>query len=91
MHYWDDGWNWYWMVPMMVVWIALIAVVVWGVVRIVGAASSRATPQGAEGVESRPERPQDILDRRLASGEIDIEEHRRLREALARSEDEPRH
>jgi putative membrane protein len=59
---------------MALFWIVLLGLIVWGV----GALLPR-TPYGQGG---RPERPEEILDRRFALGEIDIEQYRRARENL---------
>jgi len=32
--YWHDGWDWFWMVPMMLVWIVLVGAVVYAAVRL---------------------------------------------------------
>jgi putative membrane protein len=71
----DIGWGW-WLV-MSLGMIAFWALVVYGVVLLVGA-GRRAR------IEQRPsaERPDDILGRRLAEGEISIEEYERLHHAL---------
>jgi putative membrane protein len=57
-------WSW-WMMLMPLLWLALIAVAVWVVVRII-----RSTDAGSS---ARPpeETPLEILDRRYARGEID--------------------
>ena len=35
MHgYGYDGWDWFWMVPMMILWIAALGIVIYGAVRI---------------------------------------------------------
>ena len=35
MHgYGNDGWDWYWMVPMMVSWIVVVGIVIYGAVRL---------------------------------------------------------
>lgn len=60
---------------MALFWIALLALIVWGV----GALLPR-TPADRSG---RPEQPEEILDRRFALGEIDTEQYRRAREDLA--------
>lgn len=69
-------------VLMSVVWVALIAVVVWAVASLV----SHAGRGGREQV-SLAERPEEILDRRFASGEIDAAtydaQRTKLREAHA--------
>jgi putative membrane protein len=60
--YGAGGW---WMMLMPLLWIALVAVVVWAVVRLI-------RPAGDAGrAEARRETPLEILDRRYAQGEID--------------------
>ena len=69
------GYGW---IFMLVFWVLLITVVVWVVTWLV--------PGSARGAGDRQqdvhETPLEILDRRLASGEIDIEEYVRVREQL---------
>jgi putative membrane protein len=55
------GW---WMMLMPLLWIALIAVIVWAAVRLI-------QPGGGGRAEARRETPLEILDRRYAQGEID--------------------
>ena len=64
---------------MSLFWIALLAVVVWAVVRIVPSRSGE--PQSVSS-SSMPEEPLEILDRRLASGEIDVKTYDELRSKL---------
>jgi putative membrane protein len=77
-----DGWGyggmgaWGW-VSMMVLWVALIVLAVWLVAQLF----PRRDDPGRQ-IE-RPERPEEILDRRLASGEIDTETYNQLRAALS--------
>ena len=61
---------------MMFAWVALIAVVVWAI--------SRLFPTRADGNSGKQvaETADEILDRRLARGEIDTDEYARLRDAL---------
>ena len=67
---WGDwGVHWGWMV---LVWVVVIGVVVWAVVRI-----TVTTPR-------RGDTAQDILDERYARGEIDDEEYERRRRSLMR-------
>lgn len=85
MHWWFDGWSWFWMAPMMVFWLLLLGVAVWAIARLVGSAErddrrwDLTRPQ-----KTHEGHPRDILDRRLASGEIDREEYERLREVIDR-------
>ena len=67
-HTMDAGW---W-VLMSVLWVALIALVVWAVIRLFPGRDSRAESDDAK----------QILDRRLASGEIDTRTYDELRGRL---------
>lgn len=60
---WDGGMGAAGWLLMTVFWVALLAVIVWAVIAVV--------PPRRVGSEGPPERPEDILDRRLAVGEID--------------------
>jgi putative membrane protein len=55
-------------------WIVLIGVVVWAAVSLL---------PGSRGTRRGPETPQEILDRRFALGELDVEQYRRACEELA--------
>ena len=61
-------------VGMWIFWIVLIALVVWAVYAVIG--RTRPPP------DSQRETPLDVLKNRLARGEIDEEEYRRLRREL---------
>jgi putative membrane protein len=56
-------------------WLVVIGVVVWALATLLPAARNGGRP--------RPDSPEEILDRRFASGEIDVEQYRRAREELA--------
>jgi putative membrane protein len=60
-------------------WIAVVALIVWLIARLTTAS---ATSPDAD--RERPETPREILDRRLASGEVDPETYEQLREQLDR-------
>lgn len=60
-------------------WIALIALIVWAVTRLLHARGG----QGESRIERREETPQEILDRRFASGEIDTSAYEQMRARLA--------
>ena len=63
---------------MGVFWVVLIALIVWLVIRLLPAES-----QGRSGADSgRVDSALDILDRRLALGEIDVETYQAQRRAL---------
>ena len=64
-------------VLMSLFWIALLGTVVWAIARIVlGRGNDAQEPRRS------PEEPLEILDRRLASGEIDVQTYERLRSTL---------
>lgn len=75
MMYGDWGWGWMMLMPLL--WIALIAVIVWAVVRVAGRPADRPADL------PRRETPQEILDRRFASGEIDADAYNQARDRLA--------
>lgn len=75
-----NQWGWNAMMLMPVVWIALVAIIVWAVVRLTRTTNhDRATTH--EG--SSREGPKEILDRRLASGEVDAATYTQIRDQLA--------
>lgn len=73
------GWGWAAMMFMPLLWIVLLGAVIWAVVRLAqpsgGAGPARPAPSGRESAL-------EILDRRLASGEIDTETYREVRDQL---------
>jgi len=63
-------------------WLVLIAAIVLLVVRLLpGAGPGGSGPGGG----ARPEAPEEILDRRFAQGEIDLETYQKQRAALAQA------
>jgi len=71
---WDAGGGWLMMGIGMLIWVALIALVVWLVIRAMGQRSGTGGSESAE----------DLLRRRYASGEIDAEEYQSRLETLRR-------
>jgi len=71
------------MIAMILFWVVLIAAIVWAVSRLL---PGRQAPSGAP--SSGQETPEDILDRRYARGEIDLETYQAQRAALAAARDE---
>jgi putative membrane protein len=61
---------------MAMFWIALLALVVFAVLRLVPRAEPASAPH------ERAEDPREILKRRLASGEIDVETYEQLNEKV---------
>ena len=66
-------------------WIALIALIIWLVIRLLpsrGSAGTATTAQPVLPASAAQDSPLDILDRRLAHGEIDLETYQAHRAAL---------
>ncbi|HKT02818.1 MAG TPA: hypothetical protein VJT31_25080 [Rugosimonospora sp.] len=79
----QPGWGWMMMV-MPLLWLGVLVVVAWAVVRLV--------PRGGGVTHPAPPRetPREVLDRRLASGDIDAETYTRTRDQLAGRDRETR-
>ena len=76
---WNNGWsgsgsNWFLMGGMMLFWIAVIAIGIWLVLRV--------TDRDRKEVKSI-DTPRTMLDRRLASGEISVEQYAEARKQIA--------
>jgi len=80
MYGYDGGWTWL----MMPVWFVLMGVTVWLVLRLVRSSPPDAPQQGSQPVER--ETPEEIIDRRFATGEIDGETYSAARERLKESQ-----
>lgn len=76
MNGWDNGMGAGGWVLMVFAWVALIALIVWAISRLFPSRS--AGDSGEPGTATADE----ILDRRLARGEISTDEYARLRDAL---------
>ena len=78
--YWDHmtGWGWTMMIFWSLLWVGLLGVVIWAVANWTraGAAPSQPTGQSAHPTARK------LLDRRLASGEITIDEYHARKAAL---------
>ena len=87
MMFWNGGGWAFWEVALM--WAGMVAfwgLLIWAVYALV----TRATPRpgaGARGEQRGGDDAQRILGERLARGEIDADEYRRLRDVLASSDD----
>lgn len=66
MNGWGGGWMWLWGTLIMLSWVVIIAAALWIVQR------ARDNRSGTDG------RARQILDERLARGDIDLDEHREL-------------
>ena len=77
MFWYGGGWA-FWEVALM--WVGMIAfwgLLIWGVYALITNATRRSGP------EHRPDDARRILDGRLARGEIDAEDYRRLRDVIS--------
>lgn len=77
--FWEGGWAW--MVFMPLAWILLTGLVVLMVVRLMRGPGDRHG--GDDPQQPGLESPEEVLDRRFASGEIDAEAYDNARERLA--------
>jgi putative membrane protein len=79
----DVGWGWWFLMPLGM--IAFWALVIYSVFWLARNTGSQAPDEGPR------ESPEEILKRRLAAGEIGVDEYERLRRAIADGEPvEPR-
>lgn len=69
-------WGWVMMIAWSLVWVGLFATVAWVAVTWVRAGSTGSAGQ------SHTKTAHELLDERLAKGEIDVEEYQRTRAAL---------
>jgi putative membrane protein len=86
MMFWNGGGWPFWEVALM--WAGMIAfwgLLIWAVYALVTSATRRPGPE-TRGEERRGGDARRILDERLARGEIDTDEYRRLRDELASGE-----
>ncbi len=80
------GFGWVWMMLIPLVWIILLGLVIWAVIRLTQGPTRGSPSREAE----RRETPLDILDRRFASGEIDAAAYSEARAKLSGRGSEPR-
>lgn len=78
MHH-SAGWGWGWWVLMTIGMIAFWALIIYAIVWLVRGARAGQSEQMS------PEPPEQVLKRRLAHGEISIDEYERLRAAMHRT------
>ena len=74
---WGGGWiSWTMYLGMIVVWVGVVALIVWGVKSLAGSGAAHTVPQLPQ------ERAADVLKRRYASGEIESAEFEQKRRDL---------
>jgi len=87
MMFWNGGGWPFWEVALM--WVGMIAfwgLLIWALYALITTATRRPGA-GAGGEEHAGDPARRILDERLARGEIDTDEYRRLRDVLASGDD----
>jgi putative membrane protein len=82
---WGGGWGWMMLMPLL--WIVLVVVIVWAVVQFTQPGGRRSSQTDYS--QPRRETPQEILDRRFASGEIDVDAYVEARDRLAGKQPRP--
>ena len=75
MNGWNGGMTWEGWFFMTLLWVLLLSVIVWAAAQLF---PGRRDTRPAETTEE----PRQILDRRLASGEIDVDTYEKLRQTL---------
>ncbi|MHB1525660.1 MAG: SHOCT domain-containing protein [Candidatus Dormibacteria bacterium] len=83
MYYYNGTGQWVFLLVMAVFMVAFLILVVWGIAALTGRTRGPWRPQ------SDPQAPEQILARRLATGEIDEEEYQRRLAALRRGSSPP--
>jgi uncharacterized membrane protein len=80
---WDhmDGWGWTMMVFWSLIWIGFLGVLAWAAVEWIrhGSRSASGPTQPPHATENTA---REVLDARLAAGEIDVEEYQKRRAAI---------
>jgi len=79
------GWGWLMMAFGTVLWIALLVVLVWALIRWLNTRTSTPLPQPSSGMQSVPS-AEEILRQRYARGEIDTATFEQMREQLQASD-----
>ena len=81
----DFGWGWLMMTFGMVLWIALLVVLVWAVIRWLERRTTAPTIPPSTGTPLAGPSALEILQQRYARGEIDTATYEQMREHLAAS------
>lgn len=82
MNGWNGGMGTAGWIFMSLFWVLLIGVIIWAAAQLFPGRRDSVTTVTGPGRLEPAEQPQQILDRRLASGEIDVETYEKLRETL---------
>lgn len=74
-----NGWGWTMIVFWSLIWVGFLGLVAW-----LGVQWTRNSLRGSPPSESSARTAEELLDERLARGEIDVDEYERRRDALER-------
>ena len=86
MNGWNGGMTWEGWLFMSLFWVVLLMVIVWAVARLFPNRDERQVAAAGGPALTTTEQPHEILDRRLASGEIDVDTYEKLRKTLSAGE-----
>ena len=83
---WGYGFGWGWLMMSLgtILWIAVLVVLVWALIRYLNARTSTQVPPPSSGVQSGPT-ALETLQQRYARGEIDTATYEQMRERLEAS------
>ena len=83
---WGYGFGWGWLMMSLgtILWIAILVVLVWALIRWLNTRTSTPAPPPSSGVQSGPT-ALEILQQRYARGEIDTATYEQMRERLEAS------
>ena len=84
MNGWNGGMGAAGWLFMSLFWVLLLVVIVWAAAQLFPGRRDSAAPAAGPSTEPPLGQPRQILDRRLASGEIDVATYEQLRETLAK-------
>ena len=84
---WGYGFGWGWLMMSLgtILWIAILVVLVWALIRWLNTRNSTQVPPTSSGMQSRPT-ALEILQQRYARGEIDAATFEQMRERLQASD-----
>jgi putative membrane protein len=76
-----NGWGWTMMVLWSLIWIGFLGVLAWAAVQWVRG-GSQISDEPASPIKTMNKTAREVLDERLAAGEVDVDEYQKRRAAL---------
>lgn len=82
--YWDhmNGWGWTMMVLWSLIWIGFLGVLAWAAVQWIRGGGAQTSNEPASPTKTINKTAREVLDERLAAGEVDVDEYQNRRAAL---------